>query len=162
VIELVLRGAAATAALGEELGRHLVAGQALALCGDLGAGKTTLARGVGRGLGLDDPAEVCSPTYLLVVEHPGPVPMVHVDAYLPGKLRSFLEDGGVDYLSELRGVVVVEWADRIADLLPAATLWVKLEPTSIGGAAARRALVEDRANRFPWLGEWAAEFARGE
>jgi tRNA threonylcarbamoyladenosine biosynthesis protein TsaE len=142
-----LEDAEATEALGRRLGQHLRAGQGLALVGDLGAGKTCLARGVGAGLGLDDPRAVCSPTYLLVVEHPGPTPMIHVDAYLPEKTRAFLEDGGLDYLDETPGVVVVEWADRLVEWLPEATLWVTLTP----GGGGREAVLEDRIGKFSWL-----------
>lgn len=140
----------ATFALGEFLGQHLRAGQALALRGDLGAGKTSLARGVGAGLGLDDPGAVCSPTYLLVIEHPGPLPMLHIDAYLPAKTRGFLEDGGMDYLAEVQGVVVVEWAERLADLLPPASLDLELRPTADGKG--RVAIITPPAGGdFAWL-----------
>lgn len=124
---------AATFALGERLGRHLQPGQTVALVGDLGAGKTTLCRGIGTGLGVDDPQAICSPTYLLVIEHPGPRPLLHADAYLPQKLAGFLAEGGLDYLLDANAVVVVEWADRIADLLPPDALWVHLLPAPDGG-----------------------------
>ena len=126
----------ATAALGERLGRVLRAGDALALVGELGAGKTCLARGVARGLGGTDPDAVASPTYLLVVEHEGPVPMLHIDAYLETKVRGFLDDGGLDYLDEAGGVLVIEWADRIRDLWPPRTVVVELVATPDGGRVA--------------------------
>ena len=66
--ELRLADEEATVALGRALGERLRGGQGVALVGELGAGKTCLSRGIGLGLGLDDPAAVCSPTYLLVVE----------------------------------------------------------------------------------------------
>lgn len=131
-IELVLPDDAATVALGLWLGAHLTRGEALALEGELGAGKTTLARGVALGLGVDDPAAVASPTYLLVVEHAGPVPMIHVDAYFPDKTRSFLADGGAGWLDEMGGVAVVEWADRIVAFLPRRRVTVRLGPRSDG------------------------------
>ncbi len=139
----------ATDALGRRIGARLQAGQGVALVGDLGAGKTSLTRGIGFGLGLGDPAAVCSPTYLLVIEHPGPVPLVHIDAYLPAKTRGFLEDGGLDYLDELKGVVVVEWADRLEDLLPLETLWITMRPLDGG----REARLENRMGAFGWIGE---------
>jgi tRNA threonylcarbamoyladenosine biosynthesis protein TsaE len=145
-----LPDAAATAALGRFVGARMRAGQGIALIGDLGAGKTCFARGVGAGLGLDDPGAVCSPTYLLVVEHPGPIPMVHIDAYLPDKARAFLEDGGVDYLAESQGVVVVEWADRLADLLPTETLELTLRPVS-DGLGRQVELVDLGGGAFRWL-----------
>ena len=150
---IVLPDAAATDALGRRIGARLQSGQGVALVGDLGAGKTSLTRGIGFGLGLEDPAAVCSPTYLLVIEHPGPVPLVHIDAYLPGKTRGFLEDGGLDYIDETRGVVVVEWAERLEDLLPEETLWITMLHLDGG----RQARLEDRVGAFGWLAAFADE-----
>ncbi|MBK8098419.1 MAG: tRNA (adenosine(37)-N6)-threonylcarbamoyltransferase complex ATPase subunit type 1 TsaE [Planctomycetes bacterium] len=144
---------AATFALGERLGRHLRRGQTVALVGDLGAGKTTFARGIGAGLEVDDPDAICSPTYLLVVEHPGPRPLLHADAYLPQKLAGFLAEGGLDYLLDANAVVIVEWADRIVDLLPAEALWVHLTPAADGGRDVTFRQVDPSA--WPWLTEVA-------
>jgi len=161
-VRLTLPDERATEALGVALGQRLRPGDALALTGELGMGKTCLARGVGRGLGLDDPEAVQSPTYLLVMEHPGPVPMLHVDAYLGEKTRLFLEDGGLDYLLSGMAVVVVEWADRLRDLLPARTLWVHLQPLEKG----REAILCEFPRRpgelrqFPWATE-LPEILRG-
>ncbi|MCC7061167.1 MAG: tRNA (adenosine(37)-N6)-threonylcarbamoyltransferase complex ATPase subunit type 1 TsaE [Planctomycetes bacterium] len=140
---------AATERLGEWLGHHLLPGDTVALVGDLGAGKTTLVRGLGRGLQLDDPEAVSSPTYLLVVEHPGPKPLLHADAYLPQKLVGFLEDGGLDYLLDRRAIVVVEWAERIRDYLPADTLWLQLAMAPGGGRRVGFACQDP--HRFPFL-----------
>ena len=148
---------AATERLGEWLGRHLTPGDTLGLCGELGAGKTTLVRGLARGLQVDDAAAVSSPTYLLVVEHDGPKPLLHADAYLPQKLAGFLDDGGLDYLLDERAVVVVEWADRVRAWLPAATLWLDLELAHDGGRVASFACAEPRRFAFlDRLGEWRA------
>lgn len=141
----------ATDRLGVWLGRHLQPGDTLGLVGDLGAGKTTLVRGLARGLGLDDPDAVSSPTYLLVVEHPGPRPLLHADAYLPQKLVGFLDDGGLDYLLDRRAVVAVEWADRVRDHLPADTLWLMLSVAPGGGRRAEFRCTEE--GRFPFLAE---------
>lgn len=150
-VQIELADPAATHALGVELGQHLRAGEALGLVGDLGAGKTTLVRGLAEGLGVDDPLAVQSPTYLLVVEHPGPTPLVHVDAYLPAKTRGFLADGGLDYLAERHAVIAVEWADRIADLMPKATLWITLTPVVRSDTVCRIGHLCDRNGDFPWL-----------
>lgn len=155
-IERHLPDEAATARLGEDIAAALRPGDVVALSGDLGAGKTTLARGVARGLGVDDPDAVQSPTYLLVVEHPGPVPMLHLDAYLPEKTRAFLIDGGLDYLADVAGVTVVEWAERLADLLPRERLTVELAPDGRGGRQARLS----GPPAFRWI-ETVPQFADG-
>ena len=153
---LQLEDATATQDLGRRIGSRMAPGQAIGLVGEVGAGKTCFARGVGQGLALRDPSAVCSPTYLLLIEHVGPLPMLHVDAYLPEKTRDFLADGGVDYLAEAKGVVVVEWADRIADLLPALTLWVHLRPIASGSG--REAVLEDRTGGvFAWVADLLGE-----
>lgn len=146
-----LPDAAATDRFGRWLGQRLRAGDALALVGDLGAGKTSLVRGLAHGLGLDDPEAVSSPTYLLVVEHAGPVRLLHADAYLPAKLDGFLQDGGLEYLFDAGAVAVVEWADRIANLMPARTLWVELAAAPGGGRTAR--LGAFAPADFPWLAD---------
>ncbi|MFY9345492.1 MAG: tRNA (adenosine(37)-N6)-threonylcarbamoyltransferase complex ATPase subunit type 1 TsaE [Planctomycetota bacterium] len=142
---------AATERLGAWLGQHLRPGDAVGLIGELGSGKTTLVRGLARGLGLDDPDAVHSPTYLLVVEHPGPIRLLHADAYLPGKLLAFLADGGLEYLFDPLAVAVVEWADTIAKHMPARTLWVELAVAPGGGRTVR--LRAGPAGTFRWLDE---------
>jgi tRNA threonylcarbamoyladenosine biosynthesis protein TsaE len=131
------------------LGARLRPGDVVGLVGELGAGKTTLVRGIAAGLLLDDPEAVSSPTYLLVIEHPGPRPLLHADAYLPAKLGAFLEDGGLDYLLDGRCVVVIEWADRVSDLMPPATLWIRLEV--LPGLARRGTLRCSDPAGFPFL-----------
>lgn len=148
-ITIELADADATHRLGHAVGEQLQAGHGVALVGDLGAGKTTLTRGIAVGLAVDDPGAVTSPTYLVIVEHPGRVPLVHIDAYLPEKTRGFLLDGGVDYLGELGGVVVVEWADRIEDLMPPDTVRIELRPSASGG---RRASIFG-GPKFTWVRE---------
>jgi len=148
-VEVTLPDAAATDRLGRWLGARLRAGDAVGLVGDLGAGKTSLVRGMAHGLGLDDPDAISSPTYLLVIEHAGPVRLLHADAYLPAKLQGFLADGGLEYLFEPVAVAVVEWADRICNLMPAKTLWVDVAVVPNGG---RRAVLRPPAGGgFPWL-----------
>lgn len=143
--------AAATERLGEQLGRQLRPGDTLALVGDLGTGKTTLTRGIARGLALADPDAVASPTYLLVVEHHGPIPLLHADAYLPAKLAGFLADGGLEYLFQPGAVTVVEWADRIAADLPDRAVWLELAVAPDGGRLAT--LRARRAEDHPWLAQ---------
>lgn len=142
----------ATERLGARLGERLLPGDTVGLVGELGAGKTTLVRGLARGLGLDDPGAVSSPTYLLVIEHAGPRPLRHADAYLPAKLEGFLADGGLDYLLDRSSVVVVEWADRVRAQLPADTLWVSLAVAPGGGR--RVEFTTGAGDRYSWLAEF--------
>jgi tRNA threonylcarbamoyladenosine biosynthesis protein TsaE len=142
---------AATERLGAFLGARLRPGDTVGLDGELGAGKTTLVRGLAKGLGVDDPDAVHSPTYLLVVEHPGPIRLLHADAYLPEKLASLLADGGLEYLFDPTAVAVVEWASQLRNAMPARTLWVELALAADGGRRVhlRTAHTED----FPFLAE---------
>lgn len=113
----------ATVALGRALGAGLFPGAVVALVGELGGGKTTLVRGLAAGLGVRD--AVTSPSFTLMHEYEGPVPLFHFDAWMAGRETGFLEDGGADYLGG-DGVAVVEWADRIEALLPRPYLRVTL------------------------------------
>lgn len=113
-----------TEALGEALGRTLPAGAVLALDGDLGAGKTTLTRGLGRGLG---DYEVSSPTFTLHDLHEGGrLALSHFDAWMEGREKALLEDGGDEWLGG-DGVAVIEWAERVARWLPTPRVEVRLE-----------------------------------
>ncbi|UCR88611.1 tRNA (adenosine(37)-N6)-threonylcarbamoyltransferase complex ATPase subunit type 1 TsaE [Mycetocola spongiae] len=107
---------------GVDLGRALGAGDLLILTGPLGAGKTTLTRGIGEGLGVRGP--VTSPTFVLARTHPsliGGAPLVHVDAY---RLGSALEVDDLD-LDLARSVVIVEWGRDVASIL--AERWWEIE-----------------------------------
>ncbi len=121
-IELLLASPTHTAAVGEALGRALRGGDVLALEGELGAGKTSLVRGLAAGLGVDA-AAVASPTFVRIVEHEpagdgaGPW-LVHVDAYRMSGAAELEELGwGPDLLAG--AVVAIEWASRVLDALPA-------------------------------------------
>lgn len=111
----------ATRDFGERLGACLQAGDVVLLSGDLGSGKTRLAQGIGRGLGC--PGPVTSPTFVLVNEHPGRERLFHADLYRIAA-GSELSELGLWEEAE-RGVLVVEWPDRAAGWLPAATLTVE-------------------------------------
>ena len=116
-----------TEELGARIGASLSAGDVVLLSGPLGAGKTVLARGIGRGLGVVGP--VTSPTFVIAREHPPSVggrgvPLVHVDAYRLGG-RAELDDLDLD--TELAAAaVVVEWGEGLADGLASDYLLVRL------------------------------------
>ena len=104
-----------TAHLGERLGARLRPGDVVALYGDLGAGKTTLTKGIAKGLGVA--SDVHSPTFTLIHEHPGRTPLYHVDLYrILGEAE--VETIGVEECVYGGGVTVIEWADRMRSMLP--------------------------------------------
>ncbi len=110
-------------AIGEEIGKRLKPGDVLALFGDLGAGKTTLTKGIARGMGLS--ADVHSPTFTLIHEHPGPLALYHVDLYRLSSEEE-VEWIGIDEYIESDGVTIIEWADRMRSLLPPERLDIDL------------------------------------
>ncbi len=112
-----------TQALGERLGARLGPGDVVACTGELGAGKTCFLQGVARGLGVR--SDVTSPTFVLVNQYQGRLPVYHVDAYRADSLTELL-DIGIDELLYGDGVTLVEWADKLLPLLPARTITVTL------------------------------------
>ncbi len=114
-----------TQRFGVRLGELLKPGDLVCLEGDLGSGKTTLTQGIARGWGSLDP--VTSPTFVLINQYRRADSQVlyHVDAFRLGSSQEAVHLGLEDLLAD-HGPVVVEWADRIADVLPAERLWVHL------------------------------------
>ena len=117
---------AGTEALGRRLGAVLFPGAVVALVGRLGAGKTHLTRAIAEGLGVRNPAAVNSPTFVLIQEYPAWVPVYHFDAYRLSGPREFAELGVEEYFHG-DGVCVVEWADRVAETLPADHLRIDID-----------------------------------
>ena len=115
-----------TLRLGRFLGDLLPPGSFVALEGSLGAGKTLLAKGIARGLGVEDEREVTSPSFVLVNEYRGRVPVYHLDLY---RLGNFAEVEGIGWDEFVcgPGVTVVEWADKIEPFLPAERIEVRLQ-----------------------------------
>jgi len=108
-----------TEAIGRSLARHLGPGVVVALYGDLGAGKTVLARGIARGLGIDEP--VTSPTFTIVQEYSAPNDLLfyHLDLYRIGSVDEALAFGIEDFLFAPNAIAAVEWPGKIAPLLEA-------------------------------------------
>jgi tRNA threonylcarbamoyladenosine biosynthesis protein TsaE len=119
-------GPQTTRAIGSALGRHALPGTVLALVGELGAGKTQLAKGVADGL--DVRSVVNSPTFVLMNEHEGRLRLFHVDAYRLGDPEEAVAAGLLDE-RQADGVLVIEWADRLEDWLPDERLEIRLEAT---------------------------------
>jgi tRNA threonylcarbamoyladenosine biosynthesis protein TsaE len=132
---------AAMEALGERLATLLAAGDLVVLTGPLGAGKTTLTRGLGRGLGVR--GQVASPTFVLARTHPplepARVPLVHVDAYRLGSAAE-LDDLDLDYAGS---VVVVEWGAGLLDGVAESWLEVQIERPVGGGDEPGDAAADD-------------------
>jgi len=128
---------AATEALAARLARSLPGGATVALHGDLGAGKTVFARGLARVLGVREP--VTSPTFTIVQEYPGTaLKLYHLDLYRLDGAAAALAFGLDDFLQDPGAVTVIEWAERIAELLPADTVHVTL---AHAGPTARRVTI---------------------
>ncbi len=150
---------AATERLGRWLGETARRGDALLLAGDLGAGKTTLARGLARGLGIAEP--VTSPTFTIVNEYAGRLAFYHFDLYRL-EAAELAATGLPEYWEEPRGLVAIEWPERLEadghDHRPEFFLALKLAPTPADG---REATLEATGARpAAWLAEVAARAAR--
>jgi len=122
-MKVVSRSVEETRALGEELGRGVLrAGDVVVLSGELGTGKTALAQGVGRGLGVDGP--VVSPTFTLVREYEGRIRLCHVDVYRLERIQEFHELGIEEQLED--SVTLIEWGEVAGSALPPDRLEVRL------------------------------------
>ena len=112
-----------TEAIGEELAQKLRGGDVLAFTGSLGMGKTAFTRGLARGLGCR--GRVTSPTFTIVNEYEGRMPLFHFDMYRLGSSDELFDIGWDDYLAR-GGVCAVEWSENVADAMDGA-ITVKIE-----------------------------------
>jgi tRNA threonylcarbamoyladenosine biosynthesis protein TsaE len=125
-----------TQAAGERLAARLDPGAVVACIGELGAGKTCFIQGLARGLGVT--SEVTSPTFVLVNQYRGRMPVYHLDAYRTATLTE-LVDIGIEEMFHGDGVTVVEWADKLLPLLPSGAITVTI--TGLGDEPRRIAIV---------------------
>jgi tRNA threonylcarbamoyladenosine biosynthesis protein TsaE len=126
-LELTSHSVEQTVDLGVRLGQLLDSGDVICLSGDLGAGKTALTTGIGKGWGAREP--VNSPTFVFVHEHRRPTDalrLYHVDCYRLGSLDD-ADTIGIEDILAGNDVVVIEWPERIETLLPAERLWISLD-----------------------------------
>lgn len=107
---------------GKIFGSGLRSGDVVALTGDFGAGKTVFTQGICEGLNTKN--TVISPTFTMVNEYDGLPKIFHFDAYRIESLKEFISIGFEDYLFR-EGVCIIEWADKVMDLLPERTIWIK-------------------------------------
>jgi tRNA threonylcarbamoyladenosine biosynthesis protein TsaE len=125
LLQVTSQSTAATQTLGEQLGRLLEAGDIVCLYGELGSGKTMLAKGIAKGLGVSHERAVRSPTFVLMQRYEGRVPVYHADLYrLDGPTD--IADIGLRDLLGGDGVTVIEWADKLDALLPSERLDISL------------------------------------
>lgn len=111
--------------LGEKLGKTLQRGDVIALIGDLGTGKTCLTQGIARGVGLAPNEVVSSPSYILINEYNGKIPIYHIDLYRLETAAEIVDLGLSEYI-EGDGICIIEWAERMADGLPATCIKINM------------------------------------
>ncbi len=147
MVEVTTGSEAETRQLGERLGRLLEGGDFITLTGELGAGKTQFTKGIAGGLGVASARYLGSPTYTLMNQYTGRVPLYHFDLYrLEGP--DDIYDLGFDDYFHGDGVVVVEWADRLGETLPTERLDIIISYLSDEGRLIR---FESDSARFDGL-----------
>ena len=118
-----------TITLGEKIGRLLKKGDIIAMQGTLAAGKTTITKGIAKALGITD--TITSPTFCLISEYQGTMPLYHMDVYRLDGTEDFINLGTDDMLYG-DGVSIIEWSEKIMDELPSNTIVLKITPQNDG------------------------------
>jgi tRNA threonylcarbamoyladenosine biosynthesis protein TsaE len=139
---VITKSAAETVELGRKIGAFLSPNEVIALTGDLGAGKTTLIQGIAAGLGVKD--YVTSPTFIIINEYQGRLPLYHVDLYRLDDVELIAELGIEEYFQK-DGVCVIEWAEKLEGLRPAGAETIELK--SLGENEREISLSPGLANR---------------
>lgn len=124
MVKIKLSGLEETKKFGERLGSLLQGGDIICLMGDLGAGKTTLTKSIGKGLGVED--YITSPTFTLINEYKGRVWVYHFDVYRLEGEDDLLDLGYEDYFYS-NGVTIIEWGDKIEGILPEERINLRIE-----------------------------------
>ncbi len=120
-----------TISIGSKLAKSLKPGSVVALIGDLGSGKTVLTKGIAKGLGVKNPLYVNSPTFVIIKEYKGKLPLYHFDLYRLNK-SSIIDIENFEEYFYGDGVTVVEWADKIGKHLPSKHVEVRMKVTGEG------------------------------
>lgn len=110
--------------IGIKIGKQLKAGDILSLNGDLGAGKTYLTKGIAKGLGIKD--YITSPTFTILNEYKGRIPLYHFDVYRINDVEEMYEIGFEEYLYG-NGVCIIEWGSMVEEILPEDTINIKIK-----------------------------------
>lgn len=135
------KSAEETIELGKKIGSCFKGGEIVALQGTLAAGKTTITKGIAAALGIDD--NITSPTFCLISEYEGKIPLYHFDVYRLETYEDFINLGAEDIIYG-NGVSLIEWSEKIIEELPKSTVILKLEP--IEGTTERKITLEN----FPY------------
>jgi tRNA threonylcarbamoyladenosine biosynthesis protein TsaE len=128
-----------TLRLGAFLGKYLTNGSVIALSGELGSGKTCLTQGIARGLQVPEDLYVTSPGYTLINEYPGRLRLFHADLYRIGNVVE-LDEIGLDEIMGCDGITVIEWAEKMIELLPKERLFISIS------------IVDHQTRRFDFKG----------
>ena len=139
MLELFSNSAETTIKIGEIIGANLKKGDIIAFKGTLAAGKTTLTKGIATSLSIDE--VITSPTFTLVSEYEGKLPLYHFDVYRITDV-SEMDDIGYEDMFYGNGVCIVEWADLIRDLIPDNATWITLQKDLERGNDYRKISIE--------------------
>ncbi|MBU1006911.1 MAG: tRNA (adenosine(37)-N6)-threonylcarbamoyltransferase complex ATPase subunit type 1 TsaE [Candidatus Omnitrophica bacterium] len=139
---MITRDREETISAAERLAKGLKKGDVVLLYGDLGSGKTTFTKGIGKGLGVKDALHINSPTFVLIKEYEADIPLYHLDLYRLDGLRD-IEDIAIEEYIYGNGVTVIEWAEKIKDILPEKHIAVRF---TIRGEQEREIRIEDLRN----------------
>lgn len=148
--EITTYSAEETMGIGVKLGGLFQGGEVVCLNGDLGTGKTAFTGGIAKALGIE--GYITSPTFTLVNEYRGRLPLYHFDVYRIADPEEMYEIGFEEYLQD-GGVVIIEWADLIQDILPAEYIRIDIEKRLSEGVTVRRV-------RMDFVGSKYAAFER--
>ncbi len=149
ILEVNTKGSEETLRLGEVFGNLLGRGMVVALMGELGTGKTVLTKGLAKGLGVADDREITSPSFVLVNEYSGRVPVYHLDLYRLEGVDEVEDLGWEEFISG-SGVTIVEWAEKARTLLPPDRIdvhlrWINLQERKLAfigrGPGSKKAVV---------------------
>jgi tRNA threonylcarbamoyladenosine biosynthesis protein TsaE len=134
-----------TVRAGTALGKILGPSDVICLTGDLGSGKTAFTRGIARALNIKD--HITSPTFTIVNEYEGSMPLYHFDVYRTSGSDDMFEIGFEEYIYG-DGITVIEWADMISDILPEEYIMVNIAPTLIEQTYGRTISFDFKGNRY--------------
>ena len=123
---LISKSTEDTQSIGRIIGENLSQGDIVALVGELGSGKTCITQGIARGIGVPEEYHITSPTFTLINEYPGRISLYHVDIYRLSGSRD-LENMGYEEYFYCDGITVIEWAEKIKEILPEECFYVYLK-----------------------------------